>query len=110
MRISDWSSDVCSSDLSDDRAGGGRYEPRQCGDPRSDAVADSADSRACRASDRGRRQAHAADADARGRGAAGLYRPPPRSEEPTSELQSLMRTSYVVYLLKQQTQRFLIMI
>src|SRR3546814_2384733 len=60
---------------------------------------------------RGRPGAHqgllAADADLRGDGAsAGAgARParPPRSEEHTSELQSLMRISYAVFCLKKKT-------
>src|SRR3546814_4337936 len=79
MRISDWSSDVCSSDLDLDRAahrlfrlGGSRAArfdrlaivPRQIG---------------------------------------GRDDPLPRSEEHTSELQSLMRISYAVFCLKKKT-------
>src|SRR3546814_8551409 len=114
MRISDWSSDVCSSDLR-------RDHPRDIGQPRG--------GRAARLSvvggaSRGAEAAlAAAEADARGAAArhadpardlrrrhlsgqpvrrhvfrdlaaAGLADPAPRSEEHTSELKSLMRTSY----------------
>src|SRR3546814_7024036 len=36
--------------------------------------------------------------------AEGAYLPPPRSDEPTSELQSLLRISYAVFCLKKQTK------
>ena len=70
-------------------AGRGRHEPGQRGDPRPDAIGDPADPRARRAPDRRRRQADAADADARERAAARLYRArattssPPRSSSST---------------------------
>src|SRR3546814_7892187 len=66
MRISDWSSDVCSSDLRNSAG------CRRC-----------ARSSACR-----------------GRSSACAAR---RSEEHTSELQSLMRISYAVFCLKKKT-------
>src|SRR3546814_940066 len=80
MRISDWSSDVCSSDLC--RTALHRH----------------------RAQDRGR------GGEGREQGAhAGLYQcragrgdPAVRSEEHTSELQSLMRKSYAVFCLKKK--------
>src|SRR3546814_8252232 len=105
MRISDWSSDVCSSDLAHAAA------PEQ----RFDAVAPEA---------RARRQRFAAgitgDRSARGEqfgairvipGGHGHGAPPcrqqlhgngSRSEEHTSELQSLMRISYAVVCLKKK--------
>src|SRR3546814_1498152 len=93
MRISDWSSDVCSSDLrkAERRRGGLAFK----GGDRSDA------------SPYLRFRAH--QVDARGQSDAqpvgdqprdfGL-RPGIRSEEHTSELQSLMRISYAVFCLK----------
>src|SRR3546814_7405060 len=125
MRISDWSSDVCSSDLIRSRLQG--CKPRQRKHQR------------CRCSERPRpatfeRPAAPARADFEGRpertertperparaprprGApeAGMetYRiavgsahdVKPRSEEHTSELQSLMRTSYAVFCLKKKTK------
>src|SRR3546814_7799337 len=91
MRISDWSSDVCSSDL---------------------AVAVAADPHRA-----GRRALTIAarSRPARGRVAAAVCRCPShhlampdwraaRSEEHTSELQSLMRTSYAVFCLKKKKQ------
>src|SRR3546814_1902884 len=103
MRISDWSSDVCSSDLRF-RLGGRRT--CGCGDVPPNLF----------------RERHAAGAIRRCRSAAFLYvgipdgAPPPtsfivtsldgatngRSEEHTSELQSLMRISYAVFCLKKK--------
>src|SRR3546814_1885562 len=106
MRISDWSSDVCSSDLVDvevepgaREAGGGHHDERQAGD---DAQVE-----AGRVLAHQRRQQHRQHADRRGRQA----RPDrgvaevslQRSEEHTSELQSLMRISYAVFCLKKKT-------
>src|SRR3546814_2005247 len=113
MRISDWSSDVCSSDLSRDRD----RRLYRCAIHRDDAPRRSA----------GRRAALSRDAlrllrvdDRRGRaGDQSLSVEPgpgpradaadhlrlavqPRSEEHTSELQSLMRISYAVFCLKQK--------
>src|SRR3546814_3649864 len=82
MRISDWSSDVCSSDL----LGPGDFEDDgdilKAGQERQQIVEleDEAD----------------------------LLQPQPaqvRSEEHTSELQSLMRISYAVFCLKKKTQQ-----
>src|SRR3546814_3343541 len=107
MRISDWSSDVCSSDLPARREGaaaavcGDRFEgPGHggTGTARSPARADAA------------ARGHAS------RPAAGLCRQPPRaarcarcsdrSEEHTSELQSLMRISYAVFCLKKKNNAY----
>src|SRR3546814_1303364 len=96
MRISDWSSDVCSSDLADhqhrDRGGGAGGAARvQVGSARVGAGGD-----VC------------------GQCVAVAARPSPgpggkitrecqeRSEEHTSELQSLMRISYAVFCLKKK--------
>ena len=62
---------------SDAGAGRGRHERGQRGHPRADAVQGRADPRACRPSDRRRRQAHAADADPRLRQPARLLRRAP---------------------------------
>src|SRR3546814_2784475 len=97
MRISDWSSDVCSSDLGGlvgaALAGGvvlqiplGRW---------SDLI----DRRAVIAAAAG-----AAAVVAVATALVGSDRPA-RSEEHTSELQSLMRISYAVFCLKKKTQR-----
>src|SRR3546814_9013049 len=98
MRISDWSSDVCSSDLGGRAGRSSQLCPSGRGDGanREDGARLCRDraTRVCRA-DRGRRGAarrHPARADERG----------DRSEEHTSELQSLMRTSYAVFCLKKK--------
>src|SRR3546814_8107173 len=99
MRISDWSSDVCSSDL---RSPDSRPAPVPTHRPACARVA----------ARRRNRQ--------RGRTAAGRYQAPrdrgsrasdardrpsdARSEEHTSELQSLMRISYAVFCLKTKKQ------
>src|SRR3546814_7628824 len=105
MLISDWSSDVCSSDrdgcrpwpLVED------HEAEQGGEDEA-AIAD-------RHELRGRGELKAADVAVlaqdgdrahreQGKRLAERQRPPERSEEHTSELQSLMRTSYAVFCLK----------
>src|SRR3546814_4234532 len=101
MRISDWSSDVCSSDLFHHQpvAGARRRRARERAPPQA------VERRArCAA---GRR--HLSQAELPRRRAAGdefddPYRPADdrRSEEHTSELQSLMRISYAVFCLKKK--------
>src|SRR3546814_7089301 len=111
MRISDWSSDVCSSDLSGEGVKKNRAAVR--------GIGDGADQHRAAVAER-----HGGAADARiaagsavrgqlGQGgkvdrprigdqldrAAGRTR---RSEEHTSELQSLMRISYAVFCLKKK--------
>src|SRR3546814_1328249 len=110
MRISDWSSDVCSSDLHADPVGlallGRRDRGEGFGHGRQIAM-----SRAtCHPSPLAfRRQANAVSETERGP----FSRCPPhrlsplsgdglRSEEHTSELQSLMRISYAVFCLKKK--------
>src|SRR3546814_3363573 len=109
MRISDWSSDVCSSDL---RGGGviDRALAVGAGAGRIGAEFEQAPHQ------RRRHQFGAAGqlqrvvafaADRGGIGARGDQRlergQVPRSEEHTSELQSLMRISYAVFCLKKKT-------
>src|SRR3546814_7983717 len=98
MRISDWSSDVCSSDL--------QFAVRL--EQPDDPAADDADPR--------ERDAQRRPGGGRGGigGHAGLHEatePRPviasalsRSEEHTSELQSLMRISYAVFCLKKKKE------
>src|SRR3546814_1441091 len=82
MRISDWSSDVCSSDLTTRPTA---QTPRRCSPARHGSIGVSP---GCSRSAR----THSCMAD--------------RSEEHTSELQSLMRISYAVFCLKKKiTQR-----
>src|SRR3546814_6297203 len=100
MRISDWSSDVCSSDLAElvEQLEGAEFpvvaEPHRAID-RGDVVGDLRHQRG----GIGERLRH----DGPGEGAAlvgvGDER---RSEEHTSELQSLMRISYAVFCLKKK--------
>src|SRR3546814_6282166 len=106
MRISDWSSDVCSSDLAGARAGEGygvglsdvsgpgrrgTVVRRSAGivgrDPRCGCA---------RAEGRGNPRAPRGNLTPDGRG---------RSEEHTSELQSLMRTSYAVFCLEKKRDK-----
>src|SRR3546814_2044966 len=108
MRISDWSSDVCSSDL--DRRDAFRRAQREL--LRHQFARDQ------------REIGGEADDDREARGARGLDvepepRPQPlgdrlaqagtrigaRSEEHTSELQSLMRISYAVFCLKKKNKK-----
>src|SRR3546814_4356469 len=92
MRISDWSSDVCSSDLRSARDPSLNYGRLQ--------LITHADRERLRASAKvksggfelGRRPVH-----------LGIAREA-RSEEHTSELQSLMRISYAVFCLKKKKQ------
>src|SRR3546814_9655004 len=101
MRISDWSSDVCSSDLIDVGVFG--FDPYLA--DRVDAeLADERD-----IPDVGIIFLFAAEDTAgliidRHRGVAGVVFPF-RSEEHTSELQSLMRISYAVFCLKKKKQK-----
>src|SRR3546814_4910219 len=94
MRISDWSSDVCSSDLSNLGIGNpaGVHDLFSLGGSISyevDVVG------------RIRRAIEAATADEQAQAAA--LDLASRSEEHTSELQSLMRISYAVFCLKKKT-------
>src|SRR3546814_10200036 len=94
LRISDWSSDVCSSDLCADHDGVAERLRRDTDTARDDA-------RLAAAAGAGLQRA----ALAAGAGAeiAGHRRPAKsRSEEHTSELQSLMRISYAVFCLKKK--------
>src|SRR3546814_7808952 len=108
MRISDWSSDVCSSDL--DRS-------RLCPSRRADLFQHAQDDHLWRV-ERDPAQHHREDGARplmarrpreggdRNRPYAALqhrtYSGPARSEEHTSELQSLMRISYAVFCLKKK--------
>src|SRR3546814_2240750 len=112
MRISDWSSDVCSSDLlearADQRFGQDEQDhERACRDqPERDRLPPQGKpqqhQQRCYAGTHGRhlpaRKQAVADARPRGRDCADQRQM--RSEEHTSELQSLMRNSYAVFFLK----------
>src|SRR3546814_1425302 len=100
MRISDWSSDVCSSDLhsapSCQRGECGIESPRSTASPL-------AMSNSTPPSLRCARQPCGASLSARQLANAGRpSRIAMRSEEHTSELQSLMRISYAVFCLKKK--------
>src|SRR3546814_1456364 len=98
MRISDWSSDVCSSDLPDPRAGnGGKQSAGGVGPDRYSCRRDS--HHPVRLSQRRAALHLRAAADREGRSASAA-----RSEEHTSELQSLMRISYAVFCLKKKNK------
>src|SRR3546814_6731589 len=110
MRINDWSSDVCSSDLGADQPaadrGDGRPEPGAAAAGRGAAGAGlrraAVPARAVRAPV-GRWQA-AAGHRAQQRRVRLHARTARRSEEHTSELQSLMRISYAVFCLKKKNK------
>src|SRR3546814_9920410 len=93
MRISDWSSDVCSSDLLQEGSWQGTIRRRN---PRGENVEASV-RRFVRFQDDG----SVRDIAEVGRGSLGLSAAG-RSEEHTSELQSLMRISYAVFCLKKK--------
>src|SRR3546814_6451170 len=111
MRISDWSSDVCSSDLVGRAALVARRQHVRPAAHRVIAVA----TRAGAGLDVGAEQLEALVRHRAfcPRGVTGPPRAPwrsarrrsARSEEHTSELQSLMRISYAVFCLKKKTQR-----
>src|SRR3546814_6290503 len=100
MRISDWSSDVCSSDLIRRTSARSLMKATRTAvigrareaDPSPAAVRGPAERATPRISMPTRRAAAAK---------------PRRSEEHTSELQSLMRTSYAVFCLKKKTRTLL---
>src|SRR3546814_5626671 len=102
MRISDWSSDVCSSDLS---AGDlpeceESNQQQQCRDHICRHASEALDNRMCGYDRKRGGIAHPAAA-VLARGWIGDdFRSSIRSEEHTSELQSLMRISYAVFCLK----------
>src|SRR3546814_4688956 len=103
MRISDWSSDVCSSDLQRDQRGD--HDPAALAQDGRDLVAQRL---AATGGHQHQRVVAAGDVvddggllAAEGGVAEDLLE---RSEEHTSELQSLMRTSYAVFCLKKKNK------
>src|SRR3546814_8107057 len=112
MRISDWSSDVCSSDLVSSRRSTPSTEQcsswSTCRPPRSSSCANSSP-KMRGASLRARDKEFEALTDDETERIEGMYAdnfgaPLRRSEEHTSELQSLMRISYAVFCLKKKTK------
>src|SRR3546814_2583568 len=112
MRISDWSSDVCSSDLRAGGRGGQRVEAGEIGNLALDAlragrsaVAERGDRQFLRQEGAGQpRLLLAALPDRHPIGF--LAHIAERSEEHTSELQSLMRISYAVFCLKKKKIKY----
>src|SRR3546814_6051221 len=99
MRISDWSSDVCSSDLLLAELAGGLDDGFDAFGP--------ALPRLQRQVERGQQVVQAGRSEIAGEepasaAATGEAMPLQRSEEHTSELQSLMRISYAVFCLKKK--------
>src|SRR3546814_4691399 len=112
MRISDWSSDVCSSDLEEDRDRheNAHAEVLRTFDPQDrmsvqDEVAYGAAANAGHGSEKN--ETDDVHLIARGDQCACNREDhdAERSEEHTSELQSLMRISYAVFCLKKKTKR-----
>src|SRR3546814_2753173 len=98
MRSSDWSSDVCSSDLARPPCLDGiRGRPGDALHRQVQAARTDPPGRPARIASRRRPGLNASAAFIRGHRA-------PRSEEHTSELPSLMRTSYAVFCLKKKKQ------
>src|SRR3546814_1471720 len=102
MRISDWSSDVCSSDLRRDHAterGAERVEHRNRQRPHFErkTLADRQIRRTCRGRSE---EEHHRPGDRQAAGVDSTGKKQGRSEEQTSELQSLMRISSAVFRLK----------
>src|SRR3546814_9041062 len=107
MRISDWSSDVCSSDLPAWRlrvAAGGARVHRAALSPAFAILSDRAAivGDPCAVAQRSHRRCRHPRIPWRSHAAAGVL---VRSEEHTSELQSLMRISYAVFCLKKKTKQ-----
>src|SRR3546814_3513304 len=113
MRISDWSSDVCPSDLAEIGQAEARCARRaDRGDQlrlhRWRPALDHFDQRGVERVDVGQRRVGLdilGVADQREVAVAELDRPAGRSEEHTSELQSLMRISYAVFCLKKKNTK-----
>src|SRR3546814_6167065 len=100
MRISDWSSDVCSSDLRKSSRIWWRSHNTAIGIGfTSRARKNFGDRSGLRPVKRGSRYGATSQTIAISRSLIG------RSEEHTSELQSLMRTSYAVFCLKKKTNK-----
>src|SRR3546814_3165940 len=111
MRISDWSSDVCSSDLKSHplaEPGDWLTMPEETFLVRLDPTTKLSDEAA---EDKESRLRTLAGADGQVYGRASIWPDryssffDPRSEEHTSELQSLMRNSYAVFCLKKKKKQ-----
>src|SRR3546814_4616803 len=102
MRISDWSSDVCSSDLLVDHVIQGRAPAAP--ESRSDIYNPATGEVSAQLALGGAREVDMAVKAALDAFPGWAATPPHRSEEHTSELQSLMRISYAVFCLKKKKQ------
>src|SRR3546814_7706213 len=96
MRISDWSSDVCSSDLQSFRQ---RIREGHLDDKEVEIEVADAPSMSFELPGQPGQMSMINLSDMLGKAMGG---PPRRSEEHTSELQSLMRISYAVFCLKKK--------
>src|SRR3546814_4779327 len=113
MRISDWSSDVCSSDLSEEVDGKHRDQDGEAGKGHHPPCpGDELAGVGQHGAPLGRRRLRALAEEAERRGvenrrrkAQGRLDDQRRSEEHTSELQSLMRISYAVFCLKEKNTK-----
>src|SRR3546814_4579139 len=107
MRISDWSSDVCSSDLDADGDGSiSKAEWDQHGADRAAKRAERGEKRAAAGeAGQGKRHAMRGHHGKRG-GHHGMRMMGKRSDEHTSELQSLMRISYAAFFLKKNNNTY----
>src|SRR3546814_9722447 len=114
MRISDWSSDVCSSDLADHRDAAPALRPLDQGSVCAGSAAHSEPVRPARLQSSSFPAHRRARAPARSHHVSAIPaqpgpdgpHPAARSEEHTSELQSLMRISYAVFCLKKTTHQY----
>src|SRR3546814_3690127 len=106
MRISDWSSDVCSSDLlvEPDRHIGRAIRRRTRQRERQKGRFNHSHKRKSPASSQRTRPRHRCSGSSRPHRARARATRLARSEEHTSELQSLMRISYAVFCLQKKTQ------
>src|SRR3546814_7266470 len=99
MRISDWSSDVCSADLFSSHRSPSPASPRGC---RRDCRLASSSNSPCAALRECRRRCKPSYIPVGRHTVKHRRRHHERSEEHTSELQSLMRISYAVFCLKKK--------
>src|SRR3546814_5133105 len=110
MRISDWSSDVCSSDLGSWPSSATRkltkLTPYYSGEKRSTRGPGIHLRSAC-INEKEPGALRCGSLPGRGRVGQADHRRIPRSEEHTSELQSLMRISYAVFCLKHKKFKFM---
>src|SRR3546814_8756792 len=108
MRISDWSSDVCSSDLATIRSIAGVYGAAYANDEGFMKIQQDIEAFAADEGRRPRMLVVKLGQDGHDRGAkviATAFADLGRSEEHTSELQSLMRISYAVFCLKKKKKK-----